>query len=98
MAKKYNEKSTLMNRMGFRDSDSKLQSHDDIILWLYQDKTIRKITENFYKSEGYTENLDRLFIAKELEIKRNCILKVIHETSAIKAISQIMTGSLPVIL
>ena len=67
MAKKYNEKSTLMNRMGFRDSDSKLQSHDDIILWLYQDKTIRKITENFYKSEGYTENLDRLFISKELE-------------------------------
>jgi len=67
MAKKFNKKSTLMNRMGFRDPDLKLQSHDDIILWLYQDKIIKKIGENFYKSKGWEENFDNTSILKELE-------------------------------
>lgn len=43
MPKKFNEKSTLMARMGFNDPDLKSQLHDDIILWLYQDKVLKEI-------------------------------------------------------
>ena len=43
--KKYNEKSTFMARMRFRDSDLKMQSHDDIILWFYQEQVMHDICQ-----------------------------------------------------
>ena len=68
MPKKYNEKSTLMSRMGFNDPDLKSQLHDDIILWLYQDEILREIVDFYsksYFSEGYISNFK--FIRKTLE-------------------------------
>jgi hypothetical protein len=41
--KKFNEKSTLMGRMGFKDPDLKLPSHDKVMLWLYKEDIIKKI-------------------------------------------------------
>jgi len=49
--KKLDENATLLYRMGFRDPDLKLQSHDDIVLWLYNnDNIVLNIIESFYKT------------------------------------------------
>lgn len=59
MKKKLNEKSTLMARMGFKDKDIKLKSHDDIILWLYNKKTLITILEKYYISKEGVEEIKR---------------------------------------
>lgn len=44
--KKFNENSTLMGRMGFKDPDLKSPTHDDVIMWLYQEGTIKELCKN----------------------------------------------------
>ena len=42
---KFNEKSTLMGRMGFKDPDLKDKAHDTMIAWLYNDDTLYHICQ-----------------------------------------------------
>ena len=44
---KFNEKATLMGRMGFKDPDLKEKTHDKIIAWLYNDDTLQEICEKY---------------------------------------------------
>ena len=73
---KFNEKSTLMGRMGFKDPDLKQKTHDNIIAWLYNDNTIQKICQKYVlpyliKREFQNENLETRIqsITKNYETK-----------------------------
>jgi len=54
--KKLDENATMLYRMGFRDSDLKLKSHDDIVLWLYNnDKIILDLFKKYFSD--YISNI-----------------------------------------
>ena len=52
--KKFDENATRLYRIGFRDPDLKLQSHDDIVLWLYNnDNIIEDLVRKYIFNEKY---------------------------------------------
>ncbi len=78
---KFNEKSTLMGRMGFKDPDLKQKNHDKIIAWLYNDNTLQKICQKYVlpyliKREFQNENLET---RTQGIIKNNKTKQLIHK-------------------
>ena len=61
--------------MGFKDSDLKLQSHDDIIFWIYKDETIKEIiTKYILKGNTHFEMRRQIYLKRVLDDSNDSLI------------------------
>lgn len=76
--KKYNEKATLLNRMGFQEKDLRNTKHDDLCIWLSKDEIQKKIVQKYIIKDKRKNNsiiydeierIDEVIIRKRISTK-----------------------------